>query len=1167
MSHSSHTYGPTCHLARNVSFESPESDDDIPCIIAQYFYSSPLPIDDPLSVVPIPTGSDSKPTKVPPRPFSASDNNALEEAWMSFGPGKSKKDGKKKAKSKPEHTKESDKYPDEGHWGKSKKGKPEPVKDSDEGHAGKHKKEKPGKRSKATSVAESSTAAASSSATSSYPCHSTGFEDKHHRRHAQAEATAAAKPTKVSTLVTTNTSGSKKPAAPQGSSKNSTVPRNSAPATSKHFKVNKSLAAEKRFKAQSGSVDGSVDSDRESNHSNSECGDLDHVPVEPAEICCDFTQDEGPRESPEAECCDFTRDETLRESSKVAECCDFTKEDARENQPAPNCGYTDDEEDHNTVSYPEQFEILRGGHSQSVKNPNGNKKNSRKSKSSDQAALQGVQIDGTFEGLPKINLPDSVPIDVVPDAPLPIPFPSGRSKRNQASDSSALPIQVGDAGTTGQPFVKFNSRKDGKSQSQTSGHDGSEDVGQQSDSQKAEEAEFQQTEPLEVPGCKAQKTTKEQAHVPVGISRIHLVKLPALQMHPIYWSPVHDIASVTRGTWFYKDTMFPVEPAVANQLEIGYRELRPWSKTWSDELNSALEVGAIGEEKIAHRLWPKDEGPKIALRKKTENHLSTNPYCAARCFNGEAAAEGTLDLDDKPAESNVVAKKYSSAQVIYKDARSAFILKPTLQPSAYYGRKPLQKIKRGMNVGICVVRGFDWKLWDKLHTSKKPQSTKKVVDMAAIAGDVDASKRTACPPCEAQKSQPKVKDLVLVIHGIGQKLSERVESFHFTHAINSFRRCVNMELANEGVQKVLRPDLGGIMVLPVNWRSNLTFEDGGPMKDDDQKNSVPSDFSMKDITPDTIPAVRNMISDVMLDIPFYMSHHKPKMIQAVISEANRVYQLWCKNNPNFHKEGRVHLIAHSLGSAMAVDILSKQPTNVYKTDPLSKKVNTKYFNFNTTNLFLAGSPAAFFLLLEKGKLIPRRGRGKPDADYNDDHDKTLTGESGTYGCMAVDNVYNIMNYNDPIAYRLNATIDAPYATSLKNAQVPSATTGFFESIGKAVRSITPGVSSDDPAVGQVTKPPTMARLPSQLEMEIHDFTREEIAEKRYYLLNDCGQVDWFLSSVGGPLEIQYINMLSAHSSYWLSADFIRMIVTECGRTPGKEHTLPNMRAVKVGHKA
>ncbi|CAG8951953.1 hypothetical protein HYFRA_00005760 [Hymenoscyphus fraxineus] len=1146
MSHSSHTYGPTCHLARSPSFQAPESDDDVPPVKAQYFYSSPLPIDDPLSVVPVPSGPDSKAVKFPLRPFLPVDNNALEEAWMSFGPKKSKK-GKKsqkkgkpdlskgstpdaieslagkskkdkpdhtkdhtkysddegKHKKKPEHHKPSSKHSEDEHTGKHKK-KPEhpkpSSKHSEDEHTGKHKKkpERPKHspkhpehehtgKSKATPVGGND---------SGHQNHGSGSEDKHSKRHARAEATAAAKSAKAATV---SVIGGAKQKATNG------------------FKVNKSLAAES-LQRKTGSVDGSVDSDGESHHSESECEDLDHVPVEQ---CCDFTQ-EPQDEPPKTECCDFTKDSQAENSY-------------------PGCDCSDGD----------------------------GKRKSRKNKSSDRVTFQQGQTDGTSEEPPSNKIPNPEQTHHLLDAPVPLlPSPSGKGKEKEVSDSLGLP---NDAGITGQPFVKFQAKYDGQSYSpQRSSHDMSEDCDELNDSQKAEEAEFLQTESLEVPGCKAKKIAKEQADIPVGISRLHSVKMPALQMLPIYWSPLSDIASVTRGTWFYKDTMYPVEPHVANQLEKGFRELRPWSQTWKDELNCALDVGAAGEEKIVYDLWPKDDVSKNASRPKTESHhLSTNPYCAAKCFNGEVAAEGTLDLDDKSNESKVVAKKYSSAQVIYKDAHTAFILKPTLQPSAYYGRKPLQKIKRGMNVGICCVRGFDWKSWEKLHPSKKSQSTKKAVDLAAIAGDADASKRTACPPCEAQKHQPKVKDLVLVVHGIGQKLSERVESFHFTHAVNSFRRSVNMELANEGVQKVLRPDLCGMMVLPVNWRSNLSFEDGGPMKDDDYKPSVQSDFTMKDITPDTIPAVRNMISDVMLDIPFYMSHHKPRMIQAVITEANRVYRLWCKNNPEFHDGGRVHMIAHSLGSAMAVDILSKQPTYVPHIDPTSKKINTKHFDFNCTNLFLAGSPAAFFLLLEKGKLLPRRGRGKPGVEYNDDHDKSLTGEPGKYGCMAVDNVYNIMNYNDPIAYRLNATIDAQYAVSLKNAQVPSATTGFFESIGKAVvRSITPGHSSDEPAVGQVgIKPSPMVRLPSQLEMEVHDFTREELAEKRCYLLNDNGQVDWFLSSGGGPLEIQYINMLSAHSSYWLSPDFVRMIVTECGRTPGKDHTLPNMRVVKVGHKS
>lgn len=581
---------------------------------------------------------------------------------------------------------------------------------------------------------------------------------------------------------------------------------------------------------------------------------------------------------------------------------------------------------------------------------------------------------------------------------------------------TSIPSEIG---TTGFPFQRAPSRTRSPTPRRpstpvSSSAIQSEDIGFFESNQRKPKAGFEDlsecNETAEVHRCKAQKHAKDTASIPVGISRLHLVDLPALQMMPLYWSPVHDIAGVIRGTWFYRDTMYPVEPPVANQLEMGYRELRPWSRTWRDELKSALALGADGEEKISHLLWPKDE-KSGSLSKGRLIPPPTDPECAARCFNGEVAAEGTVD-PLRPGERNVataeITRRYPTSHVIYEDSHNAYILKPSLQPSAYYGRKPLAKIKKGIPVGIHVVRGFDWPSWEKIHPSHKSASALKAEESAAASDTATASKGSFCNACAVQQERPKVTDLVLVIHGIGQKLSERVESFHFTHAINSFRRSVNMELSNKRVQSVLREDFGSIMVLPVNWRSNLSFEEGGPMKTpDEEEHPIVTDFSLKDITPDTIPTVRNLISDVMLDIPFYMSNHKPKMIEALIFEANRVYRLWCQNNPDFHKEGRVHIIAHSLGSAMALDALSKQPTTLPDVDLLSSKVHTKHFDFDTKNLFFVGSPAGFFLLLEKGKLMPRKGRNKPGAEHVD-QDKAVASSTEKFGCLAIDNLYNVM---------------------------------------------------------------------------------------------------------------------------------------------------------------
>ncbi|KAK4455583.1 phospholipase DDHD1 [Podospora aff. communis PSN243] len=667
----------------------------------------------------------------------------------------------------------------------------------------------------------------------------------------------------------------------------------------------------------------------------------------------------------------------------------------------------------------------------------------------------------------------------------------------------------------------------------------------------------------------------ESVEVPVGISRLHMVSLPVLQMKPIYWSPVNDLATVMRATWFYRDSMVPVDPAVANQLESGYRELRPWTETWRDEIKSALYVGAVGEEKVSHQLWPDvaDKRSKAKEGDPEEPPISSDPFCAARCFRGEAATEGTLEpvhSEEEAATPRPESRSYASYHVVYKDSSAAFLLKPSLKPSAYYGRKPVSKIMKGMTVGIPVVRGFDLATWERIHEKgKKPSPQPKGKPDAGVENS-SVSGQAQCLACQQERDRGQVTDLVLVAHGIGQKFAERVESFHFTHAINGFRRAVNVELETPLVKSVLRPGQNGIMVLPVNWRHLLSFEDGGPTQEEDKAAYATDGFTLKDIEPTTIPAVRSMISDIMFDIPFYLSHHKPKMIAALVGEANRVYRLWCRNNPGFSERGRVHLIGHSLGSAMALEVLSQQPTQVPRLDLSRPLPDTRFFEFDTTNLFLMGSPAAFFLLLERGGLIPRRGRLKPGADAADTVARDIVGDVGTFGCLAVDNIYNILAREDPVAYLLNGTIDPVYAASLREAYVPSIATSYFKSLSDSFRSMA-GMEPSAPSVATSTpqpkKPSMPARLPSQLELEVHDFTREEIAEKKAFLLNDNGQVDWYLKSGGGPLEIQYLNMLSAHSSYWTHQDLIRLLCLEVGRKPGRENTLEVMRAVKKGGRA
>lgn len=76
-----HTYGTKCRLA---PVRHTDKHNGLPPVDAQFFYSSVIPIDDPLSTSSIAGASDGKSSKLPLRPFARGDNNALEKAWLSL---------------------------------------------------------------------------------------------------------------------------------------------------------------------------------------------------------------------------------------------------------------------------------------------------------------------------------------------------------------------------------------------------------------------------------------------------------------------------------------------------------------------------------------------------------------------------------------------------------------------------------------------------------------------------------------------------------------------------------------------------------------------------------------------------------------------------------------------------------------------------------------------------------------------------------------------------------------------------------------------------------------------------------------------------------------------------------------------------------------------------
>lgn len=136
---------------------------------------------------------------------------------------------------------------------------------------------------------------------------------------------------------------------------------------------------------------------------------------------------------------------------------------------------------------------------------------------------------------------------------------------------------------------------------------------------------------------------------------------------------------------------------------------------------------------------------------------------------------------------------------------------------------------------------------------------------------------------------------------------------------------------------------------------------------------------MDDITIEGVAFARSLISDLALDVLLYQSSYRSQISKIVRDECNRIFELFKKRNPEF--KGKVHVVGHSLGSAIFFDILSRQRDNKSaeeKKNPLRflpQKVGSDgakpktqkdeiQLNFEVGDFYCLGSPIGLFQMLE-----------------------------------------------------------------------------------------------------------------------------------------------------------------------------------------------------------
>ncbi|KAF9516435.1 hypothetical protein BS47DRAFT_662714 [Hydnum rufescens UP504] len=603
--------------------------------------------------------------------------------------------------------------------------------------------------------------------------------------------------------------------------------------------------------------------------------------------------------------------------------------------------------------------------------------------------------------------------------------------------------------------------------------------------------------------------------VPVERERLFEVDVRNMKLRPIYWKSSGPQIDVMRGVWMY-DKDHPVEIKIAEKIEEAYIAIKPWQASYDDELKAAKDFGPEAQEKLKYHL----EGTNFSVIFDDAHsvHLIPLSYVPRRL-----TSFFTVRSNVNPQTGATIAYRG------YDQAATRAVSKHDVKnaPPNMLGLEGINTPSTALNDG---------------------SSGRHLADNGATS---DASSDIA----------EEVTDLILIVHGIGQGLTAQYEAFNFVYVTNLFRNIARAQATTPALASIVRSN--HVQFLPVQWRASMKFDLNAQSKDG--REALDNHFTLNEITPKgTIDYVRELTNNVLSDIPLFMSHHRDRMIESVCYQANRTYRLWCARNPDFDRHGRVHIIAHSLGSALVSHILSNQPTIVpplSEIPPHAAKKATGSFLFNTSKVFMVGSPLSVFLRIHEVQLIARRGR---ERTLHSPPDEALD-RVGLFGCLATDSIYNIFNPADPVAYLMNPCVDSQRAKELPPTPIPNVTapvlaqlSNFSSRISKFFNGVTiyPFAASTSikaqrrspSEAPSIYSSPLLHRSATQGGIELADNSKDgqvlegTLAERRFQALNPHGTLDYTLPSEGNISE--YVDMITAHSSYWSDASLVAFVLAE-----------------------
>lgn len=578
-----------------------------------------------------------------------------------------------------------------------------------------------------------------------------------------------------------------------------------------------------------------------------------------------------------------------------------------------------------------------------------------------------------------------------------------------------------------------------------------------------------------------EKTTTTK--VPVNEDYLYDVHIEKRELEPAYWiGPIYD---VRRGSWFYQDST-PCDENLSNQLEEGYLKIAPWRKLGAprsaSQPRSRIATSETGQPAVTAATT---ESPSSNVYRLFGTHMNTT----ASYFDANTAY---LNADDFMSRMSSTVYGRFGAQTGTKVVRG--YSEPITQPVKVDTTST--KEKRKSKLSSEVSSEDDKPVETKPEAPSRPSALER--QLSSLAGlarsqtkdEHEKQEEESARVEEEQEMEDarekdgedqarKIDHLILVTHGIGQRLGLRLDSINFVHDVNTMRKTMKAVFeASPDLQAIADdPKNCTVQVLPICWRHLLDFPRQSLKQNrkehdlGDLDAALDEEYpSLQDITVDGVPAVRNLITDLALDVLLYQSGYREHVAKIVQKELNRVYRLF-KQRTGF--EGKVSLCGHSLGSAIFFDLLCRQSDEV-KTRP--RRVSSKSsrdpvtenelaLDFDCENFFALGSPVALFQML-KGRTITGRhslrDQAPPTSPFDSDHmqndpfqslgdissqqNKSLLPISTSSPKCA--EYFNIFHPTDPIAYRIEPLI-SPAMSSLKPQALPYTKRGLFAAPGMA----------------------------------------------------------------------------------------------------------------------